>query len=65
MSQGKLYIRAVGNTGAMNTLIVPDADPQDWFFMAFPNRVVMEHYAKEYDLTIEEMPNADNGEEHQ
>lgn len=57
MSQGKLHVRTVSSLGSINALIVPDANPQDWYFNPFPTREVMEAYAREYDLEIVEQAN--------
>ena len=64
MPQGKLHVRTVARSGAINALVVPEDDPQDWYFQPFPTREIMEAYAKEYDLEIvelEEEQDADNG----
>lgn len=54
MPQGKLYVRHVSGAGTINALVVPEADPDAWYFHQFPVREVMDAYLKEYDLELVE-----------
>lgn len=52
MSQGELRIGKVIHKAALNCLIVPRENPEEWFFKQFLSTEEVEQYAAEHDLTI-------------
>ncbi len=50
--QGELKIGRIIHGGALNCMIIPAANPDDWFMKQFFSQEQVESYAMEFNLTI-------------
>lgn len=50
--QGELRVGKIIHRAALNCLIVPHANPEEWFMKQFLSTEEVERYAAEHNLTI-------------
>ncbi len=58
--QGELIIGNIVHGAALNCMIIPYAEPENWFFQQFATEALMEEFAMTYNLVIKRKENEGN-----